>query len=272
MNAAGGVDLADARAAIAEVVPRLSALVRSIDDTERPALGEWSVGDVAVHLAHVWEALPALAAGTLESPIQELGGLAGLTAGMVRDEPDRDMATMAGRIERGAAAFLEASQAARPDGAWLVAGITASTATFACHLLNESLVHGDDIARAARRHWPIEPDHAALAIKGFVFPVLGLLDPRALVDQRRAAGFHACYDIRVGGGGRVFMVFDDGAVAIEAPSSRRVDCHISGQPAALLLVLWARRSQWSMLLRGRLRAWGRRPWLAPRLTTLMRNR
>jgi hypothetical protein len=43
---------------------------------------------------------------------------------------------------------------------------------------------------------------------------------------------------------------------------RRPDVTISAQPVALLLVLYKRRPQWPAIARGRLLAWGRRPWLA----------
>ncbi|HET9331654.1 MAG TPA: hypothetical protein VFO23_14105, partial [Steroidobacteraceae bacterium] len=66
---APSVALVDARAALAEVAPRLAALVRSIRNPSAPALGEWNAGDVAVHLTHVWEVLPALAGGDGGSPI-----------------------------------------------------------------------------------------------------------------------------------------------------------------------------------------------------------
>jgi hypothetical protein len=42
----------------------------------------------------------------------------------------------------------------------------------------------------------------------------------------------------------------------------RPDVSISADPAALLLVLYKRRSQWPAIARGKLLAWGRRPWLA----------
>ena len=35
-----------------------------------------------------------------------------------------------------------------------------------------------------------------------------------------------------------------------------------------LLVVYGRRSQWPGILRGQLRAWGRRPWLGPRFQRL----
>ena len=44
-----------------------------------------------------------------------------------------------------------------------------------------------------------------------------------------------------------------------------VDCHVSADPVALLLVAYGRRSQWVPILTGRLVAWGRKPWLGVRL-------
>jgi len=94
---------------------------------------------------------------------------------------------------------------------------------------------------------------------------------RGLVDQEKAAGVHATYDIRLRGGGRAFFVFDDGFLTVEGPSSRRVDCHLSADPTALLLVAWDRQSQWPAIAKGKLMAWGRRPWLGIQLRSFMRN-
>jgi len=38
--------------------------------------------------------------------------------------------------------------------------------------------------------------------------------------------------------------------------------HISADPAALLLFMYAREPQWKYIATGRLIAWGRKPWLA----------
>ena len=137
-----------AYAALSAVVPRLSSLIRSIKRPETPALGEWNVGDVAVHLAHVWETLPVLASGNLESPLQHVDELSELTTSLVRSEMRPDLAGVADRIDAAAAAFLTTATARTSDATtpWLVEGIQASAPTFACHLLNESLIHGYDIA------------------------------------------------------------------------------------------------------------------------------
>jgi hypothetical protein len=265
------VDTTQARAALASVVPRLVALIRPIRNPSAPALGEWNTGDVAVHLAQVWEALPALASGALASPIRDPRELAGLTSSLVRDEPSRDLGQIAARIEAGAAAYLATPAGNGDVRPWLVEGTALPASAFACHLLNESLVHGYDIARAERSPWRIDPTHAAMAVFGFTLPVLSVVDPRFPVDQQAAAGVRACYDIRVRRSGRFFLVFDDGAIAVEPPSSRSVDWRVSADPTALFLTLWSRRSPWPAMLTGGLRVWGRRPLVGLRLPKMLRN-
>lgn len=272
----GELEAADAgrcRAALVEVVPRLTSLVRGIRRPDAPAVGVWSVADVAVHCAHVWEALPALAAGGTESPIANLDDLAPLTQSMVAADADRDPASLATRIERGAETFLELLDRAEPDAqqCWLIAGITASPSTFACHVLNESLVHGHDIAHAEGVPWPIADEHAALALLGFLFPMLARIDPAAVLDSNQAKGLHATWDIRLRGEGRAVIAIDDGRVRVLDRPDGKVDCRITVDAAPFFLLTWNRAGQWRSVLRGRLIAWGRRPWMAGRLRTVVRN-
>ncbi len=94
--------------------------------------------------------------------------------------------------------------------------------------------------------------------------------PAFAVDQARAAGVHACYDILVRGGGRVFAVFADGALTFAAPSDRRVDCRLWADPRAITLLAWHRTGLAGPVLRGQVLPWGRRPWLALRLPGLLK--
>jgi len=123
---------------------------------------------------------------------------------------------------------------------------------------------------SATRPWPIDPAHAALVFDGFIWPVIAALDPRSMVDQAKAAGLRATYDIRIRGANRYHFAYD-GALSIEAPAARRVDCHIVADPAALLPVASNRQSQWAAIARGKLLAWGRKPWLGSRFRSLMHN-
>src|SRR5438132_7154715 len=177
MAFASTVDAAAARAALASVVPRLTSLIRSVRNPLAPAVGEWNAGDVAVHLAHVWETLPALASGGLNSPLHAPDELADLTTSMVRGDPGRDLEVTAARIEAAASAYLSTPITDSTPRPWLVEGTALPPSAFSCHMLNESLVHGYDIARADGRRWRIHPAHACMALMGFAFPALPVADP-----------------------------------------------------------------------------------------------
>jgi hypothetical protein len=60
------------------------------------------------------------------------------------------------------------------------------------------------------------------------------------------------------------VIITDGVLDVVGDVDR-VDCHVSADPVALLLIAYGRRSQWVPILTGKLIAWGRQPWLGPRL-------
>ena len=288
MGALAAVDWLAAQRALRQEVARVTALLRSLRDPGAPALGEWSVAEVALHLSQSWVAvsglvtedlsgvygvLPGLEGTAGASLIKDVWDLSGVTTLAVDSDPERDLGVLARRIEERADRFFEGLNGMRADEVrpWLVEGTTVTLPTLTCHLLNETVVHGFDIARASAQPWVVEPASAALVLEGFLVPVLRALDPHALVDQVRAGDVRTTYEIRIRGGGRFLFVFHDGALTIEAPSSRRVDCHISADPAALLLVAWGRTSHWQAIGRGQLMAWGRKPWLGPKFRELLRN-
>jgi len=282
------LDWSGAQAALKVEVERVGHLLRSVRNPDAEAIGGWTAADVAMHLSQTWMAVPGLAAHDLSavhevvpelegaagaSLIHELWDLGGVTQLAVRSDPERTLAVLADRIAERAEAYLAAigemsSDEPRP---WLVEGTQVASSTLTFHLLNETIVHGWDIAHADGQRWTLDRSHAALAFDGFLVPVFQALGPRELVDQAAAAGLRATYEIRVRGGARHVFAFDDGELTVEAPSDRPVDCHISGDPSALLLVAWARRSQWPAIARGQIVAWGRKPWLGPRFRGLLRN-
>lgn len=283
------VDWARAQAALGDEVSRVVALLRSVRRPHAAAVGRWDLAEVAMHLSQAWLVVPGLARDDrsgADATIPSLGGaarragvigdlwdLGDATVVAVRSDPERDPKVLADRIELAATEYLASCSGRSPHTTrpWLVEGVTVRLPTLTCHLLNETIVHGRDIALADGRRWSIDRSHAAMVFDGFLIPVMRALGPHAMVDQSRAADVRARYDVRIRGGGRYHFVFDDGALSIDEPSSRRVDCHLSVDPVAFLLVAWGRMAEWGPIATGRLMAWGRKPWLGARLRGLMRN-
>jgi len=270
---AAAVDWAAAQRAVAEAGPRLTAQLRAGPPPGVPALGEWNLGQLAVHISHAIDTTTAMVkgGGGLLGDIWQLSSLSGV---MIQGEGQRSLAQVADRIDVGVVAFLAAMAEAGGDGAalrpWLVAGTELPLSALTCEVLSELTVHGLDVARAVGAPWPIDRAHAALIVEGFLFPSLHALG-RTVVDQTAAGGVRARFEVRLRGGGRAWLRFHDGDFSVEQPPEGPVDCHLSVDPAAFLAVSWGRTSQWPAIARGQLVAWGRKPWLGLKLRSWLRN-
>ena len=274
--------------ALRDEVQRVTTLLRSIGDPGVPAVGNWSLAEVAMHLSQAWIVVPGLARRNLsrihavvpslagvagDSLIRDMWALADTTALAVKSDPERDPAVLADRIEERAQEYFGECAGHSPDEPrpWLIEGTTVPLSALTCHLLNETVMHGYDIAHAAGRKWRIEPAHAAMVVRQFFVPVIQTCDPRTFVNAAKASGLQAAYDIRLRGHDRLSYIFDDGSLTVEVPSGRPVDCHISADPAAFFMVFWQRQSQWNAIAKGQLIAWGRKPWLGLKFRSLIRN-
>ena len=274
--------------ALRDEVQRVTSLLRSISEQEVPAAGQWNIAEVAMHLSQAWivvpglarrdlsqihEVVPSLAGVAGDSPIRDMWDLADTTVLAVKSDPERDLKVLADRIEERAQKYLgeSAGHSADEPRPWLIEGTTVPLSALTCHLLNETVMHGYDIAHAAGRKWRIEPAHAAMVVRQFFVPVIHTCDPRTFVNAEKASGLQATYDIRLRGHDRLSYIFDEGSLTVEEPSTRRVDCHISADPAAFFMVFWQRQSQWNAIAKGQLMAWGRKPWLGLKFRSLIRN-
>ncbi|MGH3981374.1 MAG: maleylpyruvate isomerase N-terminal domain-containing protein [Pseudonocardiaceae bacterium] len=274
--------------ALRDEVRRVTTLMRSITDPGVPAVGQWNLAEVAMHLSQNWMLVPGLARKDLsrykavvpgiaevagDSMIPDMWDNADMNALALKSDAERDLAVLADRIEERAEEYLRGCAGHSPDEPrpWIVEGTTVPLSALTCNLLNETIMHGYDIAHAAGRKWRIEPTHAAMVVRQFFVPVVQTADPRTFVNAEQAAGLQATYGLRLRGGGRLNWVFDDGSLRVEEPSARRVDCHILADPAAFFMVFWQRQSQWNAIAKGQLIAWGRKPWLGLKFRSLMRN-
>lgn len=267
-----GVDWAAAQNAVSAAAPRVVSLLRSVRNPEAPALGAWNVRQLAVHLSHSFDGITAMAKGG-GGILADLGGLSTLTNALVEGEEEQDLGRLADRITATAGTLLDVMRASPADElrAWLVRGTEMHLSSLTCHALNELIVHGRDIAVADGQDWPVPKSDAALVVSGFLFPALAVLGS-GMVNQEGAKDVRASFDVQVRRGGRAVLRFDDGDLTVTpGKPDGPVDCHLSVDPLAFLLVAWNRISQWKAIPRGQLMAYGRKPWLGLKLRTLLNN-
>lgn len=222
-----------------------------------PHSPDWTVREAA---AHVVTAAPRYAAGPERRGtwVQDPRGLPELNDAEIRALGSLGMDELAERLRRDLAAVCDQVEGygAAPPSFRFHGGEPVPADVALGILLGELVVHGWDLAQTLRRPWPIDPGHVALILEGLVPIVPGW------VAAQKARGLTATFEVRLRGQATHVFCFQDGRLQVNPGHARPVDVHISADPAALLLVLYRRQSQWRHIARGRLLAWGRKPWLA----------
>ncbi|HYB35143.1 MAG TPA: maleylpyruvate isomerase N-terminal domain-containing protein [Mycobacterium sp.] len=262
------------RAALANAVGRSADLWRHVDNPRAPAPGlTWSVGETAAHMVgdlreytqaldnhvnggHVAVDIPARSPSQLSAAVNNRH---------LVDVPERDPRRLADTLEETAAKYLAAAAAIdASEHAQIVTpnGLILEPAVMTCLLLGEQLIHGLDIARGAQRPWAISRDDALLVI-----PAVLAVAPKYLRSSR-SRNVSISFELRMRGGCRYRMAVNHGTGMVTA-AGEKADCVITADPVAFLLVGYGRVPQWSQIIRGKLRAGGRKPWLAAKFGTLL---
>lgn len=248
-----------------DATERFATMLRLDPDPSLPAIGIWTVGETAAHVASSPTYFLAAGRGDLAQP-EALDDVARGNAEVLASDPERTPRVLADRLEHADEALV--AYARTVEGDPIVepfAGVRVPLSSMLAVELAELLVHGEDVGRAARLPWTIPSAEAALALDGLV----SLLP--AMVDERRAADVALRCELRVRGGSRSIIEIDHGTLRVEPASAAPVDCRLSVDPVAFLLLSYNRVSMPRPVLRGRLVAWGRRPWRAMRLQTSLRS-
>ncbi len=265
---------AHARAALADAVARSAQLWRSIADPRAPVPGlAWTAAQTAAHvvgdMGEYTEALTRHVNGDhAEIDIPDGSPARARTAVNDRhltDISEREMRRLADMLEETAARYLAVAAAVDPSerASILTAdGLVLEPAVMTCLLLGEQLVHGLDIARAAHRPWSIGRDDALLVIPA----VLGLA-PQYLRPSR-TKNLNISFELRMHGGPRYRLAIANGKGVVTA-AGEKADCVVTADPVTFLLLGMGRVPQLPQILRGRLRAGGRKPWLAAKFGTLL---
>jgi hypothetical protein len=257
--------LNEVRTALTEVSARTEKLVESLSNTTAPIPGStWTVREAAVHLVTCGLRYAGMVHG-------EPNGYASLAPEecarrndqLIADIPESDPAKLAALMHEATERLLDAS--APCDDAQEV--------PFHCETriavpqlvglaVGEHLLHGYDMAVATDQAWSVDPHQAALALFGYE-PAYGLC-----LNPTTTAGHTGGYGIEFRTGERFTIRFVDGGYRAELPDSGPVDCTISADPVAFLLVASGRLSQWHAIALGLLEFRGSRPDLALGFTNL----
>ena len=236
------------------------------DDLNVHGIGHWSASDVAAHVATVLELNVGLACGTV-LPVSAIEAIPGWSQSALEKVEDRRPQALADRIQAAVSELTDA--ASSPDGdprvAWH-AGLSIPISTVLALMVGEAMIHGYDIARALGRRWHIPSAWAETTFRGMVDVV-----PLYFLPER-SAGLLARLEMRLRGiETRALFTVTDDELQISEPGGGRADCYISGDPTALLLLLYGRTGPLRPTLTGHVVAWGRKPWLAFRFLRLFRN-
>jgi uncharacterized protein (TIGR03083 family) len=247
------------RPAIGQVGERFAALVADAPDPDLrvPHSPDWTVREATSHVVTV---APRYAAGPERRGtwVQDPQALSELNQAEIRALGSHSMAVLAERLRHDLAALGHQIEGygASPPSFRFHGGERVSADVALGILLGELVVHGWDIAQALHRPWPIDPGHVALIFDGLA-PILP-----GWVDRDQTRGFTAAFKIHLRGQATHVFAFQDGHLQVNPGHEPPIDAHISADPAALLLVLYRRQTQWRHIALGHLVAWGRKPWLA----------
>lgn len=256
-------DLSPMRAAIRATGHRLVTLLSNVRDPSADAVGDWTVGDLAIHLTDVYERYPLYLreeAELFDDPLDITAhNAAAVAAGqdLTLEEAVRRIAAAVEEVDD-----LLGTRMVREQVPWH-GGTEISASAFGALVGSEAIVHGYDLASAQGIYAPCDPSHAGVVMAN----ALHLLP--LYLDRAAAAELSATFDMRFRGGERRFLLLRGGALEVRHNGHERPDCVVLADPETFLLVGYNRIGQWRPALTGKILTWGRKPWLALKLPQLL---
>jgi uncharacterized protein (TIGR03083 family) len=262
------------RGALRDAGDRFAGLVVAAPEPSVLATEDWTVAETAAHVAGIAMNYTAMVAQDARPlPIPEVRAYlpdttvdtihTGLNRVQLASFTERDPATLAELLRAAVTDILDTTADADPERlvTWL-GGARLPVAGVLAHLVNELLIHGWDIARAARVPWRMPDAQAALFFELFLVEIGRNGYGHMLDDERPVRRGRIAVEFRSAHTTPVTFVLEDG-VATVTDSTQDCDVHIRFRPAVLNMVLFHRISHAGAALRGSLLVWGRRPWLLP---------
>jgi len=239
--------------------------LRQIPDgsTKVPGL-EWSASDLGAHLVTEARRFERFGKGGGD-PFPADGGVADYNTNEIAEIGEADLGRQADMFEMDHAVFADHARQRSGSDPFTWFDLPISWAEAGCIYLGELAIHALDLARVMRRSYKIDRD-AAIQIS---YGLLSIIP--SYVDKQAAHGFTGKFQLRLRGAVPVNLAFDDGKLTASLANGERADCKISADPEAFLLVGYGRISQWGPILRGKIIASGRKPWLGLKFSRLLLN-
>ncbi len=252
---------------------RFCELVSSIPDPGTRVTAKWSLADTTAHVTSI-AFLNTTLLQAAEAPFDMPGlteaiaattveGVHGLNDQVMSSFTERDTGRLTGMLRDQVDLMLTASQShdRAETFSWLGAARLPLAGMFA-HMVNELLIHGDDIARAVKVPWAVPPEDAALFFGLFYVSLVNgdygrLLDgSKRPLKRRIAVEFRSRYTVPV------TFVVRNGKVTSE-PASLGVEAKVRFDPATLNMMMFGRISKSRAVMTRKVVIGGRRPWLMP---------
>jgi hypothetical protein len=261
------------RESVRTTAGRFCELVSSVPDPGTRVTVKWSVADMTAHVTtvavlntmllqaaavpfHMPGLTEAIAATTVE-------GVHGLNDQVLSYFTERDAARLTGMLRDHVDLMLAASGSHDPAEtfSWL-GGARVPLAGMFAHMVNELLIHGNDIARAVKVPWAMPPEDAALFFDLFYVGLASGNPGRLLDGSKRPRKRRIAVEFRSGYTTPITVVVRNGKVAIE-PIGPGADATVRFDPATLNMMMFGRISKPRAVLTRKIVIGGRRPWLMP---------
>jgi uncharacterized protein (TIGR03083 family) len=256
--------LDDAADVLEQAIPRVTALLRDVVHGAQPVPHlEWTIAETAAHLCQGVTMYTGLLEGRPHS-WTDINSRTETNAATLAEIQERDPTALAALIERDAPAMAAAFRAYGAKPITYLFGEPASATTALAAIATEFLIHGWDIAQAVGVPWPIAPADAIVLTRAAPQILPMFVAPEA-------AHFQRTYEISLRGGPIITMSFSDGRLTFAEGKATRPDCRISANPSSFLLSALGRLGLWAPAFKGQMLAYGRKPWLALRLPSLIRQ-
>lgn len=244
-----------ALAQLKDATTRFTDLLRTADPGKN-AIGHWSTGEVGVHVGHIFSMYVDFARGGV-SPVEDHRNISPTWDRMVGEDTERDPEKLVARIENDHSALVEAlGDIGWTDPVNWHGGLRVPAYALAGILVNETEIHGRDIALAESVEWHIPDPNAALAIESLYTVMPDYLKPEAAQKP------DTTWQIKLRGASTTYFELSGATMNITTEEPDRVDCRLSVKPASYLLVGYGRIGRWLPLLKGEVVAYGRKPWLS----------